>query len=264
MRANYHTHTPRCKHALGNSIFEYANKAYEGGLEILGFSDHAPFPDYDFGNRMDYVELQDYFAEVDKVKEMYQDKMQVYKGLEIEYLPKYCQGQNYYEYLLTKCNCEYLLLGEHFFVDKTNTMHNIYTLDDQELILSYAKALADGMKTGYFAIVAHPDLFGVHNFPWNDIYDKACDLIIDTALATNTILEFNANGFRRGIEKRCDEVRYMYPWSHFWNNVKDSGVRVIIGSDSHNPTEIVDSAIDIAESTLKELGITPIDEFLHR
>ena len=41
MRANYHTHTPRCRHAVGSER-EYIEQAIEAGMEILGFSDHTP------------------------------------------------------------------------------------------------------------------------------------------------------------------------------------------------------------------------------
>lgn len=43
MIANYHTHTWRCNHAVGTER-EYVERAIEGGLKILGFSDHTPMP----------------------------------------------------------------------------------------------------------------------------------------------------------------------------------------------------------------------------
>ena len=42
MIANYHTHTPRCRHATGTEE-EYIQCAIDGGLKILGFSDHTPY-----------------------------------------------------------------------------------------------------------------------------------------------------------------------------------------------------------------------------
>ena len=52
-KTNYHTHTPLCKHASGLNAAEYAKAAYDAGLTVLVFSDHAPFKDHDFGYRMD-------------------------------------------------------------------------------------------------------------------------------------------------------------------------------------------------------------------
>ena len=42
MLANYHTHTKRCNHALGEDR-EYVEAAIKAGLKVLGFSDHCPF-----------------------------------------------------------------------------------------------------------------------------------------------------------------------------------------------------------------------------
>ena len=51
----------------------------------------------------------------------------------------------------------------------------------------------------------------------------------------------------------------MYPLENFWKKIPGTGIQIIIGSDSHNMTEIIDYAIDKAEEKLAELGITPID-----
>lgn len=42
MIANYHTHTPRCNHAVGSEE-EYVQQALKAGIKILGFSDHTPY-----------------------------------------------------------------------------------------------------------------------------------------------------------------------------------------------------------------------------
>ena len=42
MKVNIHTHTYRCGHASGTPE-EYIKRAIENGIEVLGFSEHAPF-----------------------------------------------------------------------------------------------------------------------------------------------------------------------------------------------------------------------------
>lgn len=62
MIANYHTHTWRCRHADGTER-EYVERAIEGGLKILGFSDHSPYPfpeGYDSGMRMRLDQVEGY------------------------------------------------------------------------------------------------------------------------------------------------------------------------------------------------------------
>ena len=62
MKANYHTHTWRCNHAVGTEE-GYVLAAIRAGMEILGFSDHTPylFPgDYYSNFRMRPEQLPDY------------------------------------------------------------------------------------------------------------------------------------------------------------------------------------------------------------
>lgn len=265
MRTNYHTHTPHCGHAVGKDAAEYAKAAFEQKMDILGFSDHAAFPDTDYGCRMPYEEMGIYFREVEELKKEYQPKgMEIYKGLEIEFLPKYLNiegipGKNYYEYLLNDRKVDYLLCGEHFFIDASGVIDNIYNIKDTKQVIAYAKSCRAAMETGYFKMLAHPDLFGVNAFPWCEDYDRACDIILEGAVKSGTILEYNANGFRRGIHSFPDGDRLMYPLTKFWDKVKGTEIKVIIGSDSHNPTEIWDFAIEKAKKYLASVGITPID-----
>lgn len=42
MKTNYHTHTARCMHAVGDDE-DYVRSAIKGGFQELGFSDHSPW-----------------------------------------------------------------------------------------------------------------------------------------------------------------------------------------------------------------------------
>ena len=257
MKSNFHTHVQRCKHAEGSEE-DYIKEALEKGLSQLGFSDHAPYPDVDLGRRMLYEELADYLAAVEEMQERYWEKLVIRKGLEIEYLPQY---RNYYEDLLTKHKVEYLLMGEHFYIDPQGRRANAYELTSstQEYI-AYAKTVAEGMRTGLFKAVAHPDLYMLNHFAWNEDCRRAADLIIDTAVATDTILEYNANGLRWAPDSYPDGVRQPYPYEGFWKMVAQAPVRVMVGSDCHSPQDLWDEAMEMSYRTLQELGIEPVRE----
>lgn len=254
MRTNYHTHTRRCLHAFGSEE-DYIQSALAAGISILGFSDHAPFPDQDYGYRMPYSELKEYFAAVERLTSAYSSDIIIRKGLEIEYIPQY---RSYYEKLLGEYKLDYLLLGEHFFLDDSGCFINITQIQDSQMCLSYAKAVADAMKTGYFQMVAHPDIFAMNYFSWDKNCDAATDIILDAAAATGTILEFNANGFRRGMHDYPDGNRYMYPHMNFWKKASDSGIRVIVGSDCHEPCQVWDECMERSLQILDGIGIMPI------
>lgn len=59
MKANWNTHTFRCGHASGTDE-DYVKAAIRAGIEVLGFSDNAPFRESFPEERMDYSQLEDY------------------------------------------------------------------------------------------------------------------------------------------------------------------------------------------------------------
>lgn len=257
MRTNFHTHTQRCRHAQGSEE-DYIKEALAKGMSQLGFSDHAPYPDVDFGRRMLYEELEDYLEEVERLREKYREEIVIRRGLEIEYLPRY---RSYYEELLAKQKVEYLLMGEHFYIDTKGNRANTYEIasSTQEYI-AYAETVAEGMRTGLFKAVAHPDLYMLNHFAWNEDCKRAADLIIETAIATDTILEYNANGLRWPQDSYPDGVRQPYPYEGFWKMVAEAPVRVMVGSDCHSPQALWDEAMEMSYRNLQELGIEPVRE----
>lgn len=254
-RVNYHTHTKLCRHAEGEER-DYVNSAVCCGLTELGFSDHAPFRDGRYGLRMEYAEMPGYIETIRELKEEFREKISIRCGLEIEYDP---MESAYYEELLTHFGMEYLVLGQHYYRDESGRELNTFLLDkteDTSVYPLYARSLAEGMKTGYFKIAAHPDLFFINHLPADINCERACDIIVDAAVSCGIILEFNANGIRRGLQKYSDGLRYPYPHRMFWEKVKNAGIPVLVNSDCHNPKFIWDDAVEKAYSLAEEWGLT--------
>lgn len=254
MKVNYHTHSARCGHARGTET-DYVKKAVEEGLAILGFSDHAPFPDHDYGFRMPYDELDDYLETLDSLTHTYASDIILLKSLEIEYLPKYA---SYYECLLHEKKLDYLLLGAHFFRSGSGAVKNITAADSTADYIEYARAIAEAAKTGYFQMLAHPDLCFMNHLRWDRNCDEACHIILESADRYGLILEYNANGRRRGISDYPDGKRYMYPHPRFWKKTAGTHIPVIVGSDCHSPDHMWDNAVEDSYQYLHTLGIRPI------
>ena len=253
MASNFHTHTYRCRHAFGTEE-DYVRNAVAKNLDQLGFSDHAPFPRYDFGNRMPLSELPDYLKTIDELKQKYD--IPIFKGLEAEFHPMY---QFYYKELFEDYKIEYLALGEHFYTKPNGEIKNIYFAESTKDYIDYANAICQGIESGFFAFVAHPDLMFLNPFPWDKNCQKASELIIKSAKKHDTILEFNANGYRRKQFPFPDGERYPYPHMNFWNMVKNTNIRVIVGSDCHEPHQVFDDKVELAYKTVDMLGLNVID-----
>lgn len=254
-KVNYHTHNERCKHAYG-SVFDYAAHAYKEGFSCIGFSDHAPFPNNPYGFRMDFEELDAYIKDVNLLKQEYENKMDILLGFEIEYLPAYSW---YYKKLFQEYHLDYLILGQHFFADEKNREHYVYDAQDTKEFVAYAHSIKDALKTGFFSFIAHPDLMFVHDFPWDDNCEEACDIIIAAAKANHIPIELNANGIRRGLHDTLQGSRYDYPHWRFFEKVARETIPVIINSDCHEPAQLSDYAITKAFELAADWNLTLVD-----
>jgi len=99
-------------------------------------------------------------------------------GLEIEYDP---EMMDYYRWLLAPGRMDYLLLGQHFYFSDKKDLVNIYFIDkggSTSCYIEYANSLQQAMETGFFKVVAHPDVIFINDLPWDDNCEKACEIFM--------------------------------------------------------------------------------------
>ena len=232
MIASYHTHTFRCGHAEGTE-HEYAAKAAEAGLKILGFSDHTPQDYYDAdpavlhrGIRMLPKELPGYADSIRRLAAEYRGRMDIRLGVEAEYYPKYFPRLLA---MLQDSGIEYMLLGQHFLGNEIGDVYSGRRTEDPETLSRYVSQCTEALETGLFTYFAHPDLL---RFEGSDaIYDREMRRLCRAALRTETPLEINLLGVR--------ENRH-YPKERFWQIAGEEGCSVIIGCDAHQPEVTAD------------------------
>ena len=111
MKHIFHVHTYRCKHASEELDEEYIKTALSFGAEKITFTDHCPFPENPFGNRMDMEQLSEYIDSLNHLKEKYQEQIKIEIGLEVEFLPSMIK---FYEEL-KHLNLNPLIIGQHFY-----------------------------------------------------------------------------------------------------------------------------------------------------
>lgn len=253
-KVNYHTHTYLCQHAGGTEL-DYVNAAIDNHLDILGFSDHGPFPDDRFGGRMLYSQLDEHLACVKELKDTYQDKLTILTSLEIEF----CRDSlTYYQNLLEVRELDYLLLGQHFFPSSQGNV-SVFAMPSSSLMVDYAYSIKEALETGLFSILAHPDVPFICDIGWDKYTEKACDIIVEAAQNSGAVLELNANGLRRGIGTYQEGKRFPYPLAAFWKRAAGAGLPVVIGSDCHNPRSVWDDAIVTARSLAEDWGLQLTD-----
>ena len=248
--ADYHTHTPLCRHAEGEPI-DYARRAHELGLAELGFSDHSPMPDDEFDDwRMLRSEFPDYLAKVEAARDGVPE-MEIRLGLEIDYLQ---DGRAWIEELSAMAEFDYLIGSVHYIapgwdIDNPKWIGRWTSeLEVEEIWSAYWVIYTECARSGLFDFIAHPDLpkkFG--HRPAGDLrrfYEPA----IEAALASDTAIEINTAGWR----KECAE---QYPARGFLELMREADIPLLISSDAHAPGEVGADFERAAELAL-ELGFT--------
>ncbi len=258
MIANYHTHTYLCGHAEG-TVEDYVKKAIEENLKVIGISDHGPFCD-DLNDiitrRMNFDEYHlIYLKELEIAKQKYEKKIQVKKGLEIEYLKKMIP---FYDHFLQ--DLDYLILGQHL-VEEDNTVIDIYRYMNSKMIGLYKESVLKGMASKKFKILAHPEIFNWAYPEWDELCQETSVAIISSAIENDVALELNANGMRRKrVINRQGEETHLYPRLEFWRLVAKTNAKVIISDDAHYLCHLNDDVTRRAQHFARDLGIVPMDE----
>lgn len=235
MKANYHTHTARCGHAEGTDE-AYVRAAIAQGFEELGFSDHVPWP-YRSGYthprvRMHIDRLDEYVSSIRALADRYADQIRVRVGFECEHFPEY---MGWLADMAQEKQLDYLILGNHYDGSDETGMYFGNARTPGELA-AYVRSTIDGLRTGLFAYLAHPDLF-MRGYPRFDENCRAAARELSQACrALDIPMEYNAHDrFWAPVTHRRS-----YPHPEFFAIARSEGVRVIIGLDAHEPRELSD------------------------
>ena len=224
MNYNYHTHTYRCSHATGTEE-EYIQRAIRNGIKYMGFSDHIPLK-FASGKQSFYrvpVEsAKEYISTIKALSEKYKDQIEIMVGFEVEYYPDFFDEELKFA---REIGAEYLILGQHFDIAECHpdSIHSYYSGGNDDLLIRYIDAVIEGMKTGVFTYVAHPDI----NPPTNNTehYKKEAKRLCTVAKELNIPLEINFLGIREGRT---------YPCPLFWEVCGEVASPVTFGFDAHD------------------------------
>ena len=236
MKVDYHIHTSLCGHAKGE-MREYVEAAIEAGIEKMGFSDHTPLYHLplqlrDPGLAMDEAQMAGYVDSVMALKEEYQGQIQIALGFEADYIPGY---EEELERILNLFPVDYIYGSIHFLgdwaFDSPYQRERYKRWDPDTLYDLYFKTLCEAAKSGFFDILAHPDLIKKFDYwpqgPLEPRWQRAAEAFKEGGVA----IELNSSGWHR-------EVGQAYPHPSFLEHCFAAGVPATFGSDAHSPGEV--------------------------
>lgn len=260
MRIDLHNHTILCNHATG-STEEYIQRAIELGIDIFGFSEHAPMAhNFDQKYRLQLKEQEFYEHSVLYLQEKYARKIHILLGYEVDYLA----GDYLLSEILTSKNVDYLIGSVHFLhqngeawgFDNPEFIGQYKNKDIDSIWENYFEAITHMAQSGKFDIVGHLDLIKVFKFlPKKEIKVLAFKAL-QAIKKANMVIEINAAGYRKPIAEQ-------YPSQSLLELAFELEIPITFSSDAHSVAQVglhYQDALAIA----KKVGYTKSSYFLQR
>lgn len=250
---------------------KYVEKAIELDFTAIGFTEHSPLP-FDTPFSLKEKSVKTYIDEIDSLKNKFSDNLQIYRSLEMDYVPHLSEDFNFWK---EKCKTDYLIGSVHLVASsKDNPLWftdgpdpDIY---DQGLKEFFGGDIKKAVKTFYhqtnqmietqqFDIIGHFDKIKMHNanrfFTDEDIwYRKLIDETVELIKAKDLIVEINTRGL---YKKRSDKL---FPDDYALRQVKEKNIPIIISSDAHKSDEI-NNLFPPTVEYLKKMGFKEMMEF---
>jgi histidinol-phosphatase (PHP family) len=259
---NYHMHSDFCDGAGKQD--DYVEEAINKGFDAIGFSSHAPIAsekDWTLSEK----NVPHYLQSVKQLKNLYKEKIEIYSGLEIDYIEG-ISGPSSEKF--TNLGLDYTIGSVHMmpvrdsekFLPVDGPLEHIKellanTFDGQieKLTEKYFGLLQDMLKNHQFNIIGHFDLLKKRNsnnilFDENESWYRNQVLeTLDVLSQTDVILEVNTGGISR---KAIDSV-YPSPW--IIKEAKKRNIPLMLNSDAHVP-EHIDYYFPEALSIIQDCG----------
>lgn len=262
--ANYHTHTAFCD-GQGEPE-DYVLEAINCGLQAIGFSSHASLP---FTNNwtLQAQQIDEYCGIINSLKVKYAGLIQIYLGLEIDYLSQ-ITGHRFSEF--EELNLDYTIGSVHFgtepvageFLTFHSSEDNFIKIIDycfngstQKFVCSYYESVRNMVRSVKPNIIGHLDLIKKFNhedkyFSENQGWYRTEILnTLEVIAKYQAILEINTSGLARG------EVQEFYPSKWILKEARKLNIPVLINSDAHRPEAVNAKFIEAREAIL-EAGYT--------
>jgi histidinol-phosphatase (PHP family) len=247
--SNYHIHTHFCDGS--NEPVKYIEEAILKKITSIGFSAHAPMPFYCKWT-LPENKLSEYFAEIQTLKSKYSQHIEIYCGLELDYIPEF--WDNYTQKILRSHKWDFIIGSIHFvdkFPDDTHWtidggndefkkgLSVIFNNNSETVIRHYFEYTRQMVRLMKPQIIGHIDKIKMQHRPdclipdSHTIFREEMLKTFDEIACSECIIEINT----RGIYRRNEPEYYPGKWAI--SEMAKRHIPVTINSDAHKPEEIV-------------------------
>lgn len=257
---NFHSHTRYCDGS--HDPEEYIIAVLEKGYKSYGYSSHAPIPSGSVWN-MKEADLQEYLAQIDFLKKKYIESIEIYCGLEIDFIQG-VQGPSKYQNLV-----DYTIGSIHFIGHGERT--KLFEMDGSysKFLLGIENHYENNIRKAvehYFALTMEmiendpPDILGHIDKICTQIYRFDPKLLqskwyidLQNELAQilwekDIIVEINTRGLK------LQDHPTTYPDFDFLKILHQKPIRFQMNADVHHINDL-DTGYEKGLELCKEIGI---------
>lgn len=249
MLTNFHTHTNFCDGA--NTPEEMVISAIEKGFDAIGFSGHG-YTSFDLKYCM--KDTKGYISEINRLKEKYKNKIQIYLGIEedsAEEIDRSC-----FDYIIGSSH--YFKIENKFYpvdsdLESFLECLDLFNGDILKLAHCYYEPFAEYIVrrkpdiVGHFDLITKFDDMMEANFKNICGYEKIAEQYLIYSLKSESIFEVNTGAVSRGYRKTP------YPYENLLYVLKKENGKVMINSDSHS-ADLIDCNFKESRKMLKDIG----------
>jgi len=267
--SNYHSHCTFCD---GRSTMEeFIHFAIAKGVKKYGFSSHAPLPFNTFWN-MKLDDLPDYEMEFNRLKEKYSDEIELFIGLELDYINNFFEldhdlySTNHFDYKIGSIHYMDSLPQGGFwcidgnFDDFERGLYQLFDGDIQAAVKRFYEISSLMIGKGGFDIVGHFDKIAFNASKCADFnknenwYRNLVGDILQQIKNEGLILEINT--------KSLTEKGVTYPDIQFYPLINELQIPIVVNSDCHYPTNIIDG-FEQTFKTLRQVGFNTMHQLMN-
>lgn len=265
---NYHSH---CSFCDGRAPLEdFVREAIRLGFTSYGVSSHAPLP---FPTRwtMEKEDVPAYLDDIRRLKRLYAADIELYAGMEIDYLNEESNPSIPYfrelslDYRIGSVHLLESVEGEIIDIDVNKERFSEllplhFSNDLKTLVCDYYDKLMQMVGLGGFDIVGHADKMSYNaSFCQPDLleqnwYNHRIHEYFSLIAERGLMVEINTKAYR--------EMGVFFPHIKYFPLLKELHIPVLVNSDSHFPERINEGRADALQA-LKSAGIDFVME-LHQ
>ncbi len=257
IKTNYHMHSTFSDGRAEPE--EYVKAAVEKGFVSIGFTEHGPTK---FKKHWELLpeKVAEYFAEIKRLKEFYCEKIEIYCGLELDFLP----GIENYDFYGSQI--DYRIGSIHYFFDSDNvfgidcryedfkkTVFDHFGGDVKKMVGEFYSRIIRMVEKFDPEIIGHFDLIKINNSN-NEFfhegerwYQDEIMKVLQYIAGKGTMLDVNTGGITRGFLTEP----YPGPWA--LREAAHLKIPVTLNSDAHRP-EHIDGNYELVTQILKDAG----------